>query len=567
MRTRRQFLQGGLAAVAWGLAARRGLGKNPPCISAGAAPLDETDPFLHIPNQPPSRMIDGLPFADWFTGDNFDNNQIPFHFIGDYGAFPPPQEEVDVAIVGGGISGLSAGLLLKKYKPVIFDLRDRFGGNAMGEIWRGNSYSLGSAYLIVPDEGSFLERFYHRLGLDRIARLSEPPDPVVLNGQIRDDFYSGAGQSPADRAAFQRYAEVVTYMAEQSFPEIPLLDDPADSDWVRYLDNVPFRQDIEQRMGMPMPPLLAAAVQGYCYSSFGAGFDELSAASGWNFLAAEEYGRWVFPGGNTALVHALWKKLKRLEHDVPEACRPQHLRARCRVIDVRYTGNRVQVTYYDRNNQLRSLLAKHVVMANSKHICRHMIHDLRNIDPDKYEAMVQVQTAAYVVANVLLNAPITRDFYDIFLVENEQFPVNPGNTQSQLNVVDMLDGSYTNPPNAPRNVLTLYWPLPFPAGRFSLMTEDPWHDYGARLVPQIHHMLSLLNVPLSAVRQVRMTRWGHALPIARIGMIYQGITDELIRPLGPQIHFANQDNWSLPAVENSILEAKRVAEVIAAELG
>lgn len=571
MQTRRQVLRGGLAAVAWGLAARRGFGKGPPnhslCIGSGASPLNESNPFLHIPNHPPSMLVDGLPFADWFTGDDFQNNAIPFHFIDDYAAFPPAQEDVDVAIVGGGISGLSAGFLLKKYKPIIFDVRPRFGGNAMGEIWHGIPYNLGSAYVIVPDEGSFLERFYQRLGLDEIARVSEPPDPVVINGQIRDDFYSGAGASPADQLAFQRYAEVVTHMAEEAYPEIPLPDDPVDAQWVRELDNKSFRQDIEERMGMPMPTLLAAAVQAYCYSSFAEGFEELSAASGWNFLAAEEYGRWVFPGGNGALVHALWKKLKHLEDDVPHQCRPRHLRSGCQVVDVRYSGNRVQVAYLDAGRQLRTILAKHVVMAGSKHVAKYVLHDLQNLDIDKYEAMMQVQTNAYVVANVLLTVPIQQSFYDAFLVENEQFPVDTGGLQTQLGVVDMLHGSYAVPGQPPRSVLSLYWPLPFSTGRFTLMTEKPWNDYALKFARQIRRILTILNVPVSAVRQVRMTRWGHAVPIAQMGQIWNGTADHLIRPLGSQVHFANQDNWLLPAVENSILEARRVAQVIKADLG
>jgi len=570
MPSRRQFLSGGLAAVAWGLSARRGIGKPPPnhpCVASGAAPLGDSNPFFHVANNPPSTLVDGLPFATWFTGDDYPNNAIPFHFIGDTSTLPPAQESVDVAVVGGGLSGLSAAFLLKKYKPVIFDFRPRWGGNALGEIWRGLPYNLGSAYVIVPDEDSFLERFYRRLGVDQIARVSLPPDPVVINGQIRDDFYAGGASDPADVLAFQRYAEVVAEMADENYPEIPLPDDPKQAQWVRELDNVAFREDIETRMGMPMPPLLAAAVQAYCYSSFGAGFQELSAASGWNFLAAEEYGRWVFPGGNAALARALWQKLKRLENQVPAACRPRHLRAGCQVADVRYHGNRVRVSYFDASGQLRSILAKHVVMAGSKHVCKYILHDLVNLDNNKYEAMVQVHINAYLVINVLLNARIQQDFYDAFLVENAQFPVDTGGLESTLQVVDMLNGSYAVPGNPPRSILSLFWPLPFPTGRFTLMTEDPWHDYAVRLAPQIRHMLTMLNMPESAVKQIRMSRWGHALPVARIGQIFSGVTDHLIRPFGDQVHFANQDNYMLPAVENSILEAKRVADVISADLG
>jgi len=65
-----------------------------------------------------------------------------------------------------------------------------------------------------------------------------------------------------------------------------------------------------------------------------------------------------------------------------------------------------------------------------------------------------------------------------------------------------------------------------------------------------------------AVRQVRFTRWGHAMPIARPGLIANGTAEVAHRPIGNNLYFANQDNWALPAVENSLLDAKAVTDKI-----
>ena len=222
-------------------------------------------------------MVDGMPFAQWFFGDDFDNKTIPFHFIPDYfngGPPPEPAEEVDVAVVGGGLSGLASAYFLRHHNTVLFELHDRFGGNAQGEVWRDIEYSLGGAYFITPDRGSFLERFYHELGLHRLIRRSDPPDPMELNGIIRDDFWSGAGVSPEEQIAFHRYAEVVTQVRENEYPDIPLSEDPIEAARVRALDLVTFREDVERRMGLPMTPLLAAGVQSYFFSSFDAPMEE-----------------------------------------------------------------------------------------------------------------------------------------------------------------------------------------------------------------------------------------------------------------------------------------------------
>ncbi len=573
MPNRREFLRG-LGAFSLGMLGRNGgLGAVPilrpprPCAPSGALQISATTPFLEIPGTPPSVMVDGMPFAQWFSGDDFENSNtsIPFHYIPNYfnGGLPPePAEEIDVAVVGGGLSGLASAYFLRHHNTVLFELRDRFGGNSQGEVWHDIEYSLGGAYFITPDRGSFLERFYHELGLHRLIRRSDPPSPMELNGTIRDDFWSGAGTPPEEQEAFRRYAEVVTQIWENEYPEIPLSKDPVEAARVRALDLLTFREDVEQRMGMPMTPLLAAGVQSYFFSSFDAPMEEISAACGWNFVAAEEGGQWVLPGGNARFVYELWERLKKREDHVRPECRPHFLRGRCRVIDVRPRGQRLQVTYFDAEKNLRSVSARFVIMAGSKHVAKYVLHDLEHWDWDKLQAINQITTAAYLVANVLLQSPIQRDFYDCFLLgDGLHYPMNGDELSQNPIVTDMVRGDYARE-HGPRSVLTLYWPLSWAAARFTLLLDDPWRHYTELLVPQIRRMLALLDVPESAVRQVRLTRWGHAMPIPRPGLIAQGTVERAARSMDNKVFFANQDNWALPAVENSLLDAKAVTDTI-----
>lgn len=70
-----------------------------------------------------------------------------------------------------------------------------------------------------------------------------------------------------------------------------------------------------------------------------------------------------------------------------------------------------------------------------------------------------------------------------------------------------------------------------------------------------------------SVLEVRLARWGHAVPLSRVGFIASGAPEELLRPFQESVYFVHQDNWALPAVENSMLDAVNVAQTIAAELG
>ena len=76
----------------------------------------------------------------------------------------------------------------------------------------------------------------------------------------------------------------------------------------------------------------------------------------------------------------------------------------------------------------------------------------------------------------------------------------------------------------------------------------------------------MLDVAQTAVQQVRVTRWSHALPLSRVGLIADGTTEQVRRPIDGRIFFVNQDNWALPAVENCLLDAETYAAQVSASL-
>jgi hypothetical protein len=553
--SRRAVLGGGLAALTLGAA--RGGAAWPAGLVRRA--LASSRPIVPAPGLADSERIGGLPFARWFTGDDFrDALSVPLHSSFNQ-PLPSPTERVPIAVIGGGLAGLTAAYMARDVRPVLFDLRPRFGGNALGESFDDALYSLGSAYVIVPDKGSPLDRLYHSLGLMREARVSFPPDPVEVGGAVSGGFWQGAGLPPDAQRVFQRYAEVVTHIAEHEYPEIPLTGDPVFDDVVRRLDRTTFAEDLVQRMGVPLHPRLAAAVQAYFYTSFGAGMGEVSAAAGWNFVAAEEYGRLVFPGGNSGLAAALWDALARTE---AAAGTPQRmLRPGCAVVDVRRDGDRYRVTWLEPDGSVRALAAEQVILACSKPVAKQVLRGVTSLDPRLAEAMNRVETLAYVVANVLLDTPVQRDFYDLFLLRDEQtFPMTPEAFEQSPRPTDVVNGNFA-PSGAPsRGALTFYWPLPYGRAREDLLIGDPWRTFAEGSVDTIRHGLRVLGVPESAVRQVRLTRWGHAMPLAEPGFIADGWADAFTQPFDGAVHFANQDDWALPAVENALLDAMNAAE-------
>lgn len=565
MLNRREFVGAGLSAVAIGLLARRGLaaGRGPTgCAPFGGLPLPRTRPLRGvIPTLSDTVLIEGVPFSNTWSGDWPDG--VPHPPIEPVANPPAPAESVDVVVVGGGLSGLTTAYLLREHNPIVLERLDRFGGAAQGEQWFDTKYSLGGAYFITPDKGTFLEALYTELGFDKVVRVDEGVNPVALNGVVEfGDFWNGVNFPDDVRQAFLDYAAIVLYYTK-NYPEIPL-PEGEDNSAIIALDRLTLKEDIENRLGRPAPALLAAGIQSYCYSSFGGGWEEISAAGGWNFLAAEEFGRWVLPGGNNYFVDTLWQRLS----DVEARSNTCMLRAKCTVFDVRLNEGGALVTYQDSTGTLRSIQARKVVMCCPKYVAKYLIHDLDTLDNPKHESMNNLHYRPYVVANVLLKAPIALDFYDIFLLgDGMHYPMNDAEAANFNTVTDMLAGHFNAPQPRTRSVLTLYWPLCYGAARFTLVPQSaPLETYGKALVPQLDAMLKLVGLNRKAIDQVRMTRWGHAMPICAPALIADGWIEPLRRPIQDTVYFVEQDNWALPAVENSLLEAEKYTAEIAAAL-
>ncbi|MCE9634956.1 MAG: hypothetical protein K8T90_04555 [Planctomycetes bacterium] len=82
-----------------------------------------------------------------------------------------------------------------------------------------------------------------------------------------------------------------------------------------------------------------------------------------------------------------------------------------------------------------------------------------------------------------------------------------------------------------------------------------WEHLRPEVEKQVLEVLAILDVAPTAVEQVRMARWGHAIPVAAVGFVAAGHADVLRRPIDDRIFFVNQDNWALPAVETCLTEA------------
>jgi monoamine oxidase len=479
----------------------------------------------------------------------------------------PEPESADVVVVGGGMSGLATAYLLSKrgLKSVVLEQAERFGGNSKGEAWSGIDYSIGAAYFVPPAPNSPLDRFYKDLQIRegsfyKVVRQSE--EPVMLNGRLLQKFWHGRGADRQRRQQFgklERYLERVADGDGEVYPEIPT-DDPVMLKRLKALDGRSFREQLERKVG-PLIPQIETALEHYCWSSFGGSMSELSAAAGLNFLAGEIETVHAAPGGNAAIAERI---LEKLAGSVPL----QNLRAGCMVLKVKVNEDHtVLVAYQDDRQALRTIRARSVVMCCPKFVAARI---LDGIEDERRDAIARLQYRAYLVCNVLIDRPFNRrkvkEFFDCFLLANGELP--PGTVMDQSlhhKATDVILANFARPSER-QTVLTFYRGFPFDGARSMLLDEGAHDRFAAEFKGQISELLPLLGFSEADVKDCRLARWGHPLPLAATGLLSGGIVETLRRPMQDKVFFVEQDNWCVPAIETAVGEALAFAPRIAAQL-
>lgn len=557
MVSRRAFLLSAAGGIVAGPALTRAIARQSRIapLAPGAAPrFLAGSPIHELADLGQTVHIGGVPFWAEASGDRFQGmGHPPFPALGEwigYGNPPPePTESADVVVIGGGLGGLTAAYLLRDRMPLVLEHNSRFGGNAQAESWDGLAYSLGGAYCIAPDKGGDLDALYRELGLDLIRRDANGTpgsDPVELRGRIVNDFWQGSGSSSRTEAeAFRRYVDLVNFVAENEYPDIPL--PKKNFEWILDLDRRTFKEEIETRLGAPTPPLLEAAIQHYFYSSYCAGWEEVSAAAGWNFVAAEPYGLWVFPAGMASMTAALHERIH-------AAIGPDRLRTESVVVDVREYKGDFLVTVGRVDGSVYSIRARRLVMACPKFVLKHIMPEIIDQDPIRRNAIELMEWRAYAVVNVLLNSGFDEGYFDLYTMDDGA-PAPPFAIEDWHRPVDMVNATFAVHGTKDRAALTFYWPVPYPTGRVFLGLDHVVERVGTRFLPHLDRVLTALGKSRADVAQVRITRWGHPIPLSAPNMLANGHAQTARAPIDDRIFFVNQDNWVLPAVENTVLDA------------
>ncbi len=468
-------------------------------------------------------------------------------FIAKQGGLPPPTENANLVVVGGGMSGLLSTYMSRNQNPILLEQGDRFGGNSRGESWQGIDYSLATAYFGVPPEGGQIDEFFKQIGIKGKYRVRKGADPIVVDGKTYDDVWS-TGTVPESTAQFkflnQHFTDVLNEANGQMYPEIPIKDEEKRKRTTA-LDKMTFKKYLEKLVKGKLHPHVEQVIDHYFWSAGASTYREISAAAGLNFFAGDFGEVAVAPGGNGFIAEAT---LASIMKDVPL----QNLRPSSLVIDVRVVGQNVHVSYVDAQDKLKTIKAKSVIMSCPKFIAAVLIDDLES---DRLRAIKSINYRGYLLANVLVNQPLKDSFYDLFFFDKNNPDNNVKESALKQRATDLVYGNYAKPDNS-RTILTVFRGFPYEGARAGIYDPGAYEKYRGEFEDQIHsNILPMLNIPKSNVVDVRMARWGHPLPVPMAGNIASGKVELLRKPFKKRVFFVEQDNWTLPCFETAFSEA------------
>lgn len=501
----------------------------------------------------------GFPFGGSIVGPSYDLGHRLLK-----GDFPQPTRErrVPVVIVGGGISGLSAGWKLSRagfQDFEILELEPEVGGVSRAGENPISPYPWGAHYVPLPTaESRAVKELLEELGVieGRTAAgqpvykekylCFSPQERLYIHGKWQEGILPVLGATQKELDHFQKFKAIILGFKRRRGKDgrkafsIPMEMSSRDSDLLA-LDRISMREFLN-RQGLDSAPLHWYANYA-CRDDYGCHYAEVSAWAGLHYFCSRDGGGdsddltvLTWPEGNGWIVKQLQNKL-----------RPK-IRTHSLVYRLTDAGNEVRVDYYNpvENSSIR-IRAEQVICSCPRIFAPYLIEGNNRTDSSYLE---EFQYSPWMVANLSLSS-IPREDAGMPLAWDNVIYDSPS-----LGYVVATHQSLAT--HLSKTVLTYYHamvgsPPTQERTRLLQMSWNEWAEFIIRDLSQAHPNIRDL------ISHLDLFRWGHAMIQPRVGFIWGEARRRAAHPHG-NIYFAHSDLSGF-----SIFEEAQYRGILAAE--
>jgi spermidine dehydrogenase len=532
-------------------------------------------------------------------------------------------ETYDCVVVGGGISGLAAGLIFQRKAGegktcLVLDNPPIFGGEAKRNEFLVDGQRLighqGSALFWPPYPHSFMARFYDSIGL-KTPRLEyqkwagpAPEIPLARTPYLGSEPYglyfgtkfgqpqgvwvtdpwgekSGKKLEGAPISAKAR-EELLKAQSDSASAQKPQYRGDAIS---RRLDTITLEEHMMERYGISRETIRTFSPDEG--GGFGLGPDALSGYTAYAFDELgpiPEDGTQMFPDGNSGIARLIAKTLIpgsiAGSTSLEDVCRKPvnfsaldragaaaRIRLDSTAVWVKHDGDPAKsesvTVAYTRGGRTYRVKARSVVMAGGSWTTRHIVRDLPE---DRKEAYSQFHRSPCMVANIAVRN--WRFLYKMGISGCQWFEGLGSYMQVRKLALCGADSPTIGPDSPVVLAIKVLYSYPGKSaeqqghmGRAE-MISTPFRGYERQIRQQFNEMFAASGFDASRdLAGIILNRWGHAYASPAPGFYFgkdgKPAPGDVLRaaPFG-RITFANTDLSGTPDHKSSILEADRAVE-------
>ena len=483
------------------------------------------------------------------------------HILRENRSFELPADKwtsVKVAIVGGGVAGLSAAWKMSKSGVtdfVVLELEKETGGTSRSGEGTPVGHPWGAHYLPVPfRENAELISLLDEMELtegrtadgDVVVKeqylCREPEERVFYKGRWYDGLYLHVGESEDEKrqlAEFQKKIDTWVNWRDASGRRAFVVPSALASDdaEVTALDKISFGDWLRQN-GLTSERLIWYCDYA-CRDDYGLKLEQTSAWAGLFYFCSrvrksgdESQPFITFPEGNGRFVRHLAANAK-------DRILPSHV-----VVSIVPNEKGVDVVCLA-GGEVRGFRTEEVIYASPIFTAPYVIRGFRDDAPF---AASEFQHNAWFVANLFLkDRPKPRFARD--------FPLAWDNVLYESPSLGYVNATHQKGIDYGPAVFTYYYPMCHEEGGRTKLFNYEWRDLAdvcltdlARAHPEIYDITERIDI----------MRWGHAMISPRPGFIWGGERQKAMKPYR-NIHFAHTDLSGIALFEESFYHGLRAA--------